>query len=250
VVSAVGTNVTRFGPGDEVYGVTMSGSFAEFARSRARDLATKPANLNFEEAAVVPVSGMTALQGLRDVGRLVPGQSVLVIGAAGGVGCFAVQLARAFGAQVTGMCSTGKIDLVRSLGADDVIDYTREEVDARGPKFDLILDTAGRRPLSLLRRALTPRGTLAIVGGEGGGRWLGGFDRQTLQAPAWSLLTSQRMRPVIAKERAEDLERLTELIEKGEVTPVVDRKFTLAEAPQAIRYLAQGHPSGKVAVSI
>jgi NADPH:quinone reductase-like Zn-dependent oxidoreductase len=153
VVEAVGGRVTRFGAGDEVYGVSTVGSFAEYARSRERDLARKPANLSFEQAAAVPVSGMTALQGLRDVGRLQPGQHVLVIGAAGGVGSFAVQLAHAFGARVTGMCSTTKTDLVRSIGADDVIDYTREEVDARGPRFDVIIDTAGRRPLSLLRRA-------------------------------------------------------------------------------------------------
>jgi len=170
VVEAAGSRVTRFGPGDEVYGVTTAGSFAEYARSRESHLARKPANLSFEQAAAVPVSGMTALQGLRDVGRVQPGQRVLVIGAAGGVGSFAVQLAHAFGARVTGMCSTAKIDLVRSIGADDVIDYTREEVDARGPQFDLILDTAGRRPVPVLRRALTPHGTLAIVGGEGGGR--------------------------------------------------------------------------------
>ena len=147
----------------------------------------------------MPVSGMTALQGLRDVGRVQPGQRVLVIGAAGGVGSFAVQLAHAFGARVTGMCSTAKIDLVRSIGADDVIDYTREEADARGPQFDLILDTAGRRPLSLLRRALTPHGTLAIVGGEGGGRWLGGFDRQILRAPVRSVFSGQRLRAVTAE---------------------------------------------------
>ena len=146
VVEAVGSHVTRFRPGDEVYGVTTFGSFAEYARSREIDLARKPVNLTFEQAAAVPVSGITALQALRDVGRVQPGQQVLVIGAAGGVGSFAVQLARAFGARVTGMCSTAKIDLVRSIGAEDVIDYTREEVDARGPQFDLIIDTAGRRP--------------------------------------------------------------------------------------------------------
>jgi NADPH:quinone reductase-like Zn-dependent oxidoreductase len=172
VVEAVGGRVTRFRAGDEVYGVTTVGSFAEFARSRESDLARKPATLSFEQAAAVPVSGMTALQGLRDVGGVQPGQHVLVIGAAGGVGSFAVQLAHTFGARVTGMCSTAKTDLVRSIGAEDVMDYTREEVDARGAQFDLILDTAGRRPLSLLRRALKPHGTLAIVGGEGGDRWL------------------------------------------------------------------------------
>ena len=250
IVEAVGSRVTRFGAGEEVYGVSTVGSFAEHARSRERDLARKPANVSFEQAAAVPVSGMTALQGLRDVGRVQPGQQVLVIGAAGGVGSFAVQLAHAFGARVTGMCSTGKADLVRSIGADEVIDYTREEVDARGPRHDLIIDTAGRRPLSLLRRALTPHGTLVIVGGEGGGRWLGGFDRQILRAPIRSVFTGQRLRAVIAKERTEDLEDLATLIEDGKVTPVIDRTFPLSEAPEAIRYLAQGHPAGKVVVTV
>jgi NADPH:quinone reductase-like Zn-dependent oxidoreductase len=250
VVEAVGSRVTRFRPGDEVYGVTTAGSFAEYARSREIDLARRPVNLTFEQAAAVPVSGMTALQGLRDVGRVQPGQHVLVIGAAGGLGSFAVQLARAFGARVTGMCSTAKTDLVRSIGADDVIDYTREDVDARGPQFDLIIDTAGRRPLSLLRRALTPHGTLAIVGGGGGGRWLGGFDRQILRAPVRSAFSGQRLRAVVAKERTDDLEYLTTLIEEGKVTPVIDRTFPLREAPEAIRYLAKGHPGGKIVVTV
>jgi NADPH:quinone reductase-like Zn-dependent oxidoreductase len=250
VVEAVGSRVTRFGQGDEVYGVSIFGSFAEYARSRESDLARKPANLTFEQAAAVPVSGMTALQGLRAVGRVQQGQQVLVIGAAGGVGSFAVQLAHAFGAHVTGMCSTAKTDLVQSIGAEDVIDYTREEVDARGPQFDLILDTAGRRPLSLLRRALTPHGTLAIVGGEGGGRWLGGFDRQILRAPVRSAFSGQRLRAVVSKARTEDLEYLTTLIEEGEVTPVIDRTFPLREVPEAMRYLAQGHPGGKIVVTV
>jgi NADPH:quinone reductase-like Zn-dependent oxidoreductase len=250
VVEAVGGRVTRFRPGDEVYGVSIFGSFAEYARSRESDLARKPANLRFEQAAAVPVSGMTALQGLRDVGRVQPGQQVLVIGAAGGVGSFAVQLAHAFGAHVTGMCSTAKTDLVQSIGAEDVIDYNREEVDARGPQFDLILDTAGRRPLSLLRRALTRHGTLAIVGGEGGGRWLGGFDRQILRAPVRSAFSGQRLRAVVSKERTEDLQYLTTLIEEGKVTPVIDRTFPLREVPEAIRHLAQGHPGGKIVVTV
>jgi NADPH:quinone reductase-like Zn-dependent oxidoreductase len=250
VAHAVGSRVTRFSPGDEVYGVTDFGSFAEYTRSGATDLARKPTNLTFEQAAAVPVSGMTALQAVRDVGRVQPGRQVLVIGATGGVGSFAVQLARALGARVTGMCSTAKIDLVQFIGAEDVIDYTREEVDARGPTFDLIIDTGGRRPLSLLRRALTPRGTLAIVGGDGGGRWLGGFDRQILRAPVRSLFSGQRLRAVVAKERADDLEYLTALIEDGKVTPVIDRTFPLREAPEAIRHLAQGHPGGKVVVTV
>ncbi len=250
VVEAVGGGVTRFRPGDEVYGVSKVGSFAEYARSRESDLSTKPSNLTFEQAAAVPISGMTALQGLRDVGQVQPGQQVLVIGATGGVGSFAVQLAHSFGTRVTAMCSTTKADLVRSIGADDVIDFTTEEVDARGSRFDLILDTAGRRPLSLLRRALTPHGTLAIVGGEGGGRWLGGFDRQMLRAPILSAFSGQRLRAVTMKERADDLEYLTTLIEAGAITPVIDRTFSLPEAAEAIQYLSQGHPGGKVVVTV
>ena len=250
VVEAVGSRVTRFRPGDQVYGVTKAGSFAEYAPSRESDLATKPTNLNFEQAAAVPVSGMTALQGLRDVGQVQPGQQVLVIGASGGVGSFAVQLGHAYGARVTGMCSTMKTDLVRSIGADDVIDYTSEEIDARGAIFDLILDTAGRRTLSLLRRALAPHGILAIVGGEGGGRFLGGFDRQILRAPVLSMFSHQRLRAVTMKERPDDLEYLTTLIEAGKITPVIDRTFPLPEAPEAIRYLSHGHPGGKVVVTV
>ncbi|MGA7834283.1 MAG: NAD(P)-dependent alcohol dehydrogenase [Acidimicrobiales bacterium] len=250
VVEAVGRHVTKFSPGDDVYGVTTTGSFAEFSVARERDLTRKPSNLTYEQAAAVPLSGVTALQGIRDVGHVRAGQQVLIIGASGGVGSYAVQLARAFGADVTGMCSAAKADLVRSLGAVDVIDYASEEVDARGPRFDVILDTAGRRPLSLLRRALAPGGTLAIVGGEGGGRWFGGFGRQILRAPARSIFSSQKLRPVMAKDRIEDLEYLTSLIEDGRVSPVIDRTFPLGEVPEAIAYLAHDHPSGKVVISI
>jgi len=250
VVEEVGDGVTRFRRGDEVFGVAMAGSFAEFARCRERDLVDKPGNISFEQAAAVPVSGMTALQALRDVGTASPGQQVLIIGAAGGVGCFAVQLAVAFGAQVTGVCSNAKAGLVRSIGAEDVIDYASEDVDARGAKFDLIIDTAGRRPLSVLRRALAPNGTLAIVGGEGGGRILGGFDRQVIRAPILSALSHQRLRPVIAKERSEDLDYLAMMIQQDKVAPIIDRTFPLSEAPEAIRYLSEGHPGGKVVVTI
>ena len=178
-VEAVGTNVTRFRPGDEVFGI-CDGSFAEYVCARPDKLAPKPANLTFEQAAAVPISALTALQAIRNTGKVQPGQTVLIIGAAGGVGTFAVQLAKAFGAKVTGVCSTTKLDLVRSIGADEVIDYTREDFADGARHWDLIVDTAGRRSLSQLRRALAPRGTLVIVGGEGGGRWLGGFDRQIL----------------------------------------------------------------------
>jgi NADPH:quinone reductase-like Zn-dependent oxidoreductase len=246
-VEAVGTNVTRFKPGDEVFG-TAEGSFAEYVCAREDKLAPKPANITFEQAASTPISGLTALQGIRDVGKVQSGQKVLIIGAAGGVGTFAVQIAKAFGAEVTGVCSTSKMDLVRSIGADHVIDYTREDFTQSGKRYDMILDTGGRRPLATLRRALSPKGTLVIVGGEGGGRILGGFDRQIFRAPLVSLFVGQALRPLVSKELVKDLLDLKELIESGKVTPVTDRTFTLSEAPEAIRYLAQGHARGKVVV--
>ncbi len=250
VVEAVGTRVTRFRPGDEVYGTCDRGSYAEYAAAPQRRLAVKPATISFAQAAVTPISGVTALQGVRDCGRVQPDQHVMVIGAAGGVGSFAVQIAKAYGATVTGVCSTAKAGLVRSLGADDVIDYTQEEVDSRGPRYDVVIDTAGNRPLSLLRRALTRRGTLVLVGGEhGGGRVLGGFDRQ-FRAPLLSMFVGQRLRGLSAKERVEDLEAIGRLIESGAVTPVIDRTYPLAEAPEAIRYLAAGHAAGKVVITI
>jgi NADPH:quinone reductase-like Zn-dependent oxidoreductase len=248
-VEAVGTNVTWVHPGDEVFGVG-EGSFAEFVCAPPDKLAPKPANLTFEQAAAVPISALTALQALRDRGKVQPGQTVLIIGAAGGVGSFAVQLAKAFGAKVTGVCSTTKVDLVRSLGADEVIDYTREDFTDGARHWDLIVDTAGRRSLSQLRRALTPRGTLVIVGGEGGGRWLGGFDRLILRAPILSLFARQRLRPLISKERREDLVVLTELIEAGNLTPVIDRTYPLGEAPEAIRHLEEGHARGKIVIRV
>jgi NADPH:quinone reductase-like Zn-dependent oxidoreductase len=248
-VEAVGKDVTEFRPGDEVFGI-CEGSFAEYACARADKLVPKPANLTFEQAAVVPISGLTALQGVRDRGQVQPGQRVLVIGAAGGVGSFAVQLAKAFGAEVTGVCSTTKADLVRSIGADQVIDYTREDFADGTRHWDLILDTAGNRSLSQLQRALAPKGTLVLVGGEGGGRWLGGFERQLFWAPMRSPFVGQKLRSLASKERKEDLQTLRELIEAGKVTPVIDRTYPLAEAPEAIRYLAQGHPRGKVAVTV
>jgi NADPH:quinone reductase-like Zn-dependent oxidoreductase len=251
VVESVGARVTRLRPGDEVYGTCETGSFAEYAAARQDRLAVKPTNLSFEQAAVTPVSGMTALQGLRDCAGLRPGQRVMVIGAAGGVGSFAVQIAKAFGATVTGVCSTSKVDLVGSLGAADVIDYTHSQIDGNGARYDVIIDTAGNRPVSLLRRALTPRGTLVLVGGEhGGGRLLGGFDRQMLRAPLMSIFVSQRLRSLMAKEHAADLEELRRLIDSGAVTPVIDRAYPLADAADAIRHLAQGHAAGKTVVTV
>jgi NADPH:quinone reductase-like Zn-dependent oxidoreductase len=248
-VEAVGRNVTRVQPGDEVFGI-CEGSFAEYVRARPDKLAPKPANLTFEQAAAVPISGLTALQGLRDKGMVQPGQKVLIIGAAGGVGSFAVQLAKAFGAEVTGVCSTTKVGLVRSIGADEVIDYTREDFAGGVRHWDLIVDTAGRRSLSHLRRALTSRGTLVIVGGDGGGRWLGGFDRQILRAPILSAFVRQTLRPLTLRERSEDLLVLRELIEAGKVTPVIDKTYPLREVPEAIRHLEEGHARGKTVIRV
>ena len=248
-VEAVGSAVTGFQPGDEVMGVA-EGSFAELALARSDKLVPKPAKLTFEQAAAVPISGLSALQSLRDIARVRPGQKVLIIGAAGGVGSFAVKIAKAFGAEVTGVCSTTKVALVRSIGADEVLDYTRESFTDGARRWDVIVDTAGRRPLSQLRRALTPKGTLVIVGGDGGGRWTGGFFRGMLRAPLLSLVVGQRLRGLMSKENQEDLRTLSELIEAGEVTPLIDRTYSLIEAPEAIRYLEEGHPRGKVVITV
>jgi NADPH:quinone reductase-like Zn-dependent oxidoreductase len=247
-VEAIGASVTRFAVGDEVFGM-CDGSFAEYAAAKERNLALKPTNLSFEQAAAVPVSALTALQGLRDKGELRAGQEVLIIGAAGGVGHFAVQLAKAFGAQVTGVCSTTKLDFVRSIGANHVIDYTREDFTGQGPRYDLILDTAGARSLSHLRRALTPRGTLVIVGAEGGNRWTGGIGRQ-LRAALLSPFVRHKLRMFIARANTEDLEYLKELLETGKVTPVIDRTYPLSHTADAMRHLERGHARGKVAITV
>jgi NADPH:quinone reductase-like Zn-dependent oxidoreductase len=256
-VEAVGSGVTEFRPGDEVFG-SCRGAFAEYACAATASeggvggdgvLAPKPANLTFEQAAGVPTSACSALQGLRDAGRIQAGQSVLIIGASGGVGTFAVQLAKVFEAQVTGVCSTPKADLVRSIGADHVVDYTREDF-ADGPqRYDLILDTAGRRPLSHLRRALTPRGTLVIVGGEGGNRWTGGFERQ-LRAVALSPFLRQQLRSLTAVDRRQDLLFLKDLIEAGRLTPAINRTYPLDEAPKALSDADEGHGRGKDIITV
>jgi NADPH:quinone reductase-like Zn-dependent oxidoreductase len=248
-VEAVGSSVTEFVPGDEVMG-TCRGSFAELAVATQDDLVRKPPRITFQQAAAVPVSGVTALQALREKGQVQPGQKVLVIGAAGGVGSLAVQMAKAFGAKVTGVCSTTKVDLVRSLGADDVVDYTRDDFADGSRRWALIVDTAGRRPLAQLRRALTRAGTLVIVGGDGGGRWTGGFFRGVLWAPLLSIFVPQRLQGLNVKENRDDLRTVIGLIESGKVTPLIDRTYPLIEAPEAIRYLAEGHPRGKVVVTI
>ncbi|MFF4421055.1 NAD(P)-dependent alcohol dehydrogenase [Streptomyces sp. NPDC001549] len=248
VVEAVGPDVTRFRPGDEVYG-NCSGSFAEYARAKESTLAPKPASLSFEQAAAVPVSACTALGAVRDSAKVEAGQSVLVLGASGGVGSFAVQVAKAYGAHVTGVCSTTKTDLVRSLGADEVLDYTQQDPVDGGRRYDVILDIAGNRPIARLRRALTPRGTLVIVGGEGGGKWIGGNQRQ-LGAMLLSPFVGHRLRAHGTLVRRRDLEALTELIEAGSVTPAVGRTYPLAEVPDAIRHLRDGRVRGKVVIRL
>ena len=250
VVEAVGSAVTEFAPGDEVMGEAQRGSFAELTVAPAERLVRKPSRISFEQAAAVPVSGTTAIQALRDRSRLQPGQSVLVIGAAGGVGTFTVQIAKAMGATVTGVASTSKLDLVRSIGADDAIDYTRERFTDGSRQWDVIVDTAGRRPLREVRRALTRKGTLVIVGGDGGGNWTGGFFRGILLGPIVSMFIGQSLGGFTAKTTKKDLEALSELIEAGKVTPVVDRTYDLVEAADAIRYLHEGHPAGKIVVTV
>jgi NADPH:quinone reductase-like Zn-dependent oxidoreductase len=247
-VAAVGSAVTRFAVGDEVFGMSR-GSFAEYAAVREDKLAHKPANLSFEQAAVVPISAGTALQALTDAGRVEPGQRVLVLGASGGVGSYAVQLAKALGAEVTGSCSTRKLDFVRSLGADHVIDYTREDFADGTHRYDLVLDLAGNPPLSRLRRALAPTGTLVIVGGEEGGNLTGGFGR-TLRAPILSLFVRQRLAMLASKERASDLERLVPFLEAGTVTPSLDATYPLEQAAEALRQLEAGAVRGKVAITV
>ncbi len=248
IVDAVGQNVTEFKPGDEVYG-TCDGSLAEYAVAQVGLLARKPAHLSFEQAAAVPVSGVTALQGVRDRAQVKPGQKVLIIGASGGVGTFAVQIAKAHGAEVTGVCSAAKMDLVRALGADHVIDYSRDDFADGEQRYDVVLDIGGNSRLSRLRRALTRGGTLVIVGGETDGRWLGGFDRQ-LRAMMLSPLVNQKLLILAAKENSADLSGLRELLETGMVTPAIDRTFPLSEAPAAMRYLKAGHARGKIVITV
>jgi NADPH:quinone reductase-like Zn-dependent oxidoreductase len=249
IVEAVGADVTRFRPGDEVMGI-VEGSFAELGAGRADLLVPKPARLSFEQAAALPISGLTALQAIRDLAKVQPGQRVLVIGAGGGVGTLTIQVAKTFGADVTAVCSASKAELVRSLGAGDVIDYTRDDFTDGSRQWDVIVDTAGRRPLTRLRRALTRNGTLAIVGGEGGGKLTGGFLGMMVRAPILSLLYGRRFRPVISKEKLEDLETLREMAEAGTITPLVRKTYPLVDAPEALRELERGHALGKIVVTV
>jgi NADPH:quinone reductase-like Zn-dependent oxidoreductase len=248
-VAAVGAAVTRFAIGDEVFGIAK-GSFAEYTAALEGKLACKPSDLSFVQAAVVPVSGLTALQALRDVGQVESGQHVLIIGASGGVGSYAVQLAKAFGAQVTGVCSTPKLDLVRSLGADRVIDYTQQDFAAGATRYDLILDIGGNPTLSRLRRALTPTGTAVIIGGEEGGKFTGGFGRSLRAAAMTRFLKGQRLAMFANNENADDLQPLTELIEAGKVTPSIDATYPLGKVRQAMRHLESGKAHGKIAITV
>ncbi|MFD5628084.1 NAD(P)-dependent alcohol dehydrogenase [Streptomyces sp. NPDC127072] len=247
-VESVGAKVTAFKPGDEVFG-NCDGSFAEFARAKAKRLVLKPPSLTFEQAAALPVSGMTALQALSGRSRPVPGDQVLVIGASGGVGSFAVQLAAMYGAVVTGVCGPTGTDLVRSLGATHVLDYTHEDITAGPHRYDVIVDCAGLRPVPLLRRILAPRGTLVMVGGEGGSAFLGGMSRG-LRAALRSPFVGQNFRSLVSLSRHEDLLTLKNLAEEGKITPAIDRTYPLAEAADAVRHLEKGHPRGKLVLTV
>jgi NADPH:quinone reductase-like Zn-dependent oxidoreductase len=246
-VASIGSAVSGFTSGDKVYG-TCDGSFAQFVAVQPTKLARMPANLSFAEAAAAPISGSTALQAARKA-RVQGGQHVLILGASGGVGTFAVQVAKASGAEVTGVCSTSKMDLVRSLGADHVIDYTRDDPLGGEPRYDVILDIAGNRKLSALRRVLRERGTLVIVGGETGGRWLGGFDR-SLRAELLSRFAKQTLAMLTSRETAENLVALRNLVEEGKVTPAIDRTYPLDQTAIAIRAVKDGQVRGKVVIEV
>lgn len=248
VVHATGSAVTKFQPGDEVYGIS-SGTFAEYVAVPESKLAPKPKNLDFTQAAAVPISGGTALQGIRDHAKAGPGKHVLITGAGGGVGTYAVQIAKHLGATVTGVDGPTKQNLLRTLGADHAIDYRSQDFTMSGTQYDAIMDIAGNRPLSELRRALTPKGRLVITGGEEGDRWIGGLDRQ-LRALAISPFTSQSLGMFIAKEDSESLHTLTAWIEAGHIKPVIDRTFPLSDGPEAMRYMIESHVQGKVVITI
>lgn len=249
-VVAVGGKVTQFKPGDAVFG-TAGGAFAEYARASAARIVPKPADLTFEQAAAVPVAALTALQALRDKGRIAPGQKVLINGASGGVGTFAVQIAKAFGAEVTGVCSTRNVELVRSLGADHVIDYTREDFARGAQRYDLIMDNVGNRSLSHFRRVLKPDGTYVLVGGGGpdAGKWIGPFAR-VIRMLVLSPFTSQELVMLLADINRQDLLVLAELMDQKKVRPVIDRTYALSEVPEAIRYLETGRARGKVIITV
>ncbi|HEX2295230.1 MAG TPA: NAD(P)-dependent alcohol dehydrogenase, partial [Actinomycetota bacterium] len=238
-----------FRPGDHVFGFAGHGGFAEYAAVPERVLATKPANLTFEQAAAVPLAATTALQGLRDTGKLQRGQKVLIIGASGGVGTFAVQIAKALGAHVTGVCSTRNLDMVRSIGAAEVLDYTREDFTRSGEEYDVVFQLAGTHSPGRLRRMLTERGTLVVSSGDSKGRWIGPMAR-ALSAVALSPFVRQTLVPLQAKPSGRDLEILKELVESGAVVPVIERTYSLRDVPEAIRHLEGGHARGKLAITV
>src|SRR5213080_5586154 len=252
-VEAVGKNVTRFKPGDEVFG-GRTGAFAEYVCVReARAVATKPASVTFEQAASVPVAGLTALQGLRDKGKVQPGQKVLINGASGGVGTFAVQIAKTFGADVTGVCSTRNLDLVRSLGADHVIDYTKEDFTKSDQRYDVILDNVANHSISEYRRVLTPKGKYIMIGGGSGAKdWQGLFGMMTRPFKAMLLkpFVSQEMGMMLTDPKQNDLVVLADLMQSGKVKPVIDRTYTLEQLPDAVRYVEEGHARGKVVITV
>jgi NADPH:quinone reductase-like Zn-dependent oxidoreductase len=250
-IEAIGKNVTQFKPGDAVFG-NRSGAFAEYLCARAdRAIALKPANMTFEQAAGVPVAGLTALQGLRDHGKVQPGQKVLINGASGGVGTFAVQIAKSYGADVTGVCSGRNVDLVRSIGADHVIDYTKEDFTKSNERYDVILDNVGTQPLSGFRRVLKPKGICVMIGGGGPneGNWVGPMSRP-IKAKLMSPFISQKMGMMLAQGNKDDLNVLADLMQSGKVTPVIDRTYPLSEIRKAVRYLEAGHARGKVIITV
>ena len=247
-VEAVGRNVTRFKPGDPVFGAAR-GAFAEYVCAPEGSLALKPANLTFEQAAAIPVAGLTALQGLRDKGQVQPGQKVLINGAAGGVGTFAVQIAKSLGAEVTGVCSTRNVDLVRDIGANHVVDYTSDDFTRSAERYDVIFDCVGNHPLSAYRRVMPPRGIFVPIGARSDGRWIGLLPH-LLRLVVSSWFASQKVAFFMARIRTDDLIVLKELIEANKVTPVVERPYTLSETPEAIRYLKAGHARGKVVITV
>ena len=247
-VEAVGKNATQFKSGDEVFGLGR-GAFAEYACASESKLARKPENMTFEQAASVPIAGLTALQGLRDKGHIQPGQKVLINGAAGGVGTFAVQIAKSFGAEVTGVCSTRNVDMVRSIGADHVIDYTQKDFTKSGQRYELFFDCVGNHSLSACKRVLSPKGTYIIVGGTTD-RWMIGLLARLIKAAVLSRFVSQKLVMIGAKAKQEDLTILRDLMEAGKVRPVIDRRYRLSEVCEAIRYLEEGHARGKVVLAL
>jgi NADPH:quinone reductase-like Zn-dependent oxidoreductase len=246
-VEAVGGDVKQLRPGDEVFG-WCEGAFAEYACAPENNFVSKPATVTFEQAAAVGDSAFTALDAVRDQGKVQPGQEVLINGASGGVGTFAVQIAKSFGARVTGVCSTRNIDLVRSIGADHVIDYTREDFTQTGQRYDVMLDAVGSRSLSDCRRALTPRGTYVLVGVSNLGRWFG-LARQ-LKVLSLSPFVRQKMRVFLVRHNREDLLVLKQLVEDGKVTPVIDRRYELSEVPKALQHQGEGHAQGKIVIAM